>query len=111
MTRRGRGEGSVYWDADRGRYVGAVSFSDPDSGRRIRRKVSGRTKAEVRDKLDALQSEKRTTGTVARRDTTIGQVVEDFLANLPPEIRSRSPCGATRTSVSGSSRRWARSRW
>jgi integrase len=88
MTRRGRGEGSIYWDADRGRYVGAVSYSDPDTGRRIRRKVSARTREELKDKLDALKQEKRTAGTVARRDTSTAQVVQDFLANLPPEIRS-----------------------
>ena len=47
--RRGHGEDSIYLDAARGRYVGAVSLGFGPNGRRIRRKVSGTTKQEVRD--------------------------------------------------------------
>jgi hypothetical protein len=44
-------------DAARGRYVGAVSLGHAPNGRRIRRKVTGKTKQEVRDKLRALRAE------------------------------------------------------
>jgi hypothetical protein len=48
--RRGQGEDSIYWDSSKNRYVGAVSLGFSSGGTRIRRKVTGRTKAEVRDR-------------------------------------------------------------
>ena len=42
--RRGHGEDSIYLDAARGRYVGAMSLGFGPNGRRIRRKVTGKTK-------------------------------------------------------------------
>ena len=56
-TRRGRGEGSIYHDAGRGRYVGVLDVTGPGSGKRTRRKVSATTKTGVRTKLDALRRE------------------------------------------------------
>lgn len=86
MTRRGRGDGSIYFDASRSRYVGAVSFNDPDSpGKRIRRKVSGVTREEVRGKLKELLKEKDKTGTVARWDVTVEAAIRDLL-DYPPAV-------------------------
>jgi hypothetical protein len=50
-ARRGHGEGSVYRDAANGTWVGAISLGWTPDGKRIRRKVTGRTNTEVRDKL------------------------------------------------------------
>ena len=47
--RRGRGEDSIYWDSAKERFVGAVSLGYSASGARVRKKVMGRTKTEVRD--------------------------------------------------------------
>jgi integrase len=89
MARRSRGDGSVYYDAARGCWVGAIDLGrDPQTGRRRRVKVSAATKTECRDKLDALRDEQRRTGTVARRDTTVEHIIADWLENLPPSIRS-----------------------
>ena len=55
--RRGQGEDSIYWDSSKSRYVGAVSLGFNPSGTRIRRKVTGRTEAEVRDKLREMHQE------------------------------------------------------
>lgn len=56
--RRGHGEDSLYFDAANNRWTGAVSLGhSADGRRRIRRKVTGRTKTEVRDKLRALRLE------------------------------------------------------
>jgi len=52
--RRGLGEDFIYWGLSKNRYVGAVSQGFSPGGRRVRRKVTGRTKAEVRDKLREL---------------------------------------------------------
>lgn len=89
MARRSRGDGAVYYDPDRDRWVGAIDLGrDPQTGRRVRRKVSAETKSAAREKLDALRDEKRRTGTVGRRDVTVEQVVRDMLANPPEAWRS-----------------------
>ena len=57
VRRRGHGEDAIYFAADKNRYIGAVSVGFGPDGKRLRRKVSGRTKQEVRDKLRALHAE------------------------------------------------------
>jgi integrase len=52
-SRRGQGEDAVYRDGDRWR--GAVSLGFGPDGRRIRKKVSGRTRAEVLARLRELR--------------------------------------------------------
>lgn len=49
MNRRGRGEDSIYQEGDRWR--GVVSLGYGLDGRRVRKKVTGATKAEVMRKL------------------------------------------------------------
>jgi integrase len=89
MARRSRGDGSVYYDESRGCWVGAVEIGrDPQTGRRVRRKVSGATRTEAKDALDGLRAEKQRTGTVARRDATVERVMRDLLANPPRGWRS-----------------------
>ena len=53
--RRSYGSGSVYRTAD-GRWRGATLVTDPATGRRTRRTVSGRTAADTRNKLEALRA-------------------------------------------------------
>jgi hypothetical protein len=45
---RGFGEDGIYLDAARNRCIGAASLGYGPDGKRIRRKVSGKTKQEVR---------------------------------------------------------------
>ncbi len=60
MARRSRGDGSVYYDAARDCWVGAIDLGrDPETGRRVRRKVSAATRTECRELLDGLRDEKR----------------------------------------------------
>ena len=56
MTRRrGNGEDSIYKDGDRWR--GAVSLGYNVQGRRVRKKVSGRTRAETVENLRKLRQQ------------------------------------------------------
>jgi len=57
VTRRPRGEDAIYFDAAKNWYVGSVSLGYGADGKRIRCKVSGRTKQEVRDRLKGLHQE------------------------------------------------------
>jgi integrase len=76
--RRGHHEDSIFFAADKNRYVGSVSVGYRADGRRIRRKVMGRTKQEVRDKLKALHLELET-GIRSSPTYTVAQAVEDWL--------------------------------
>ena len=77
--RRGQSEDSIYWDASKNRYVGAVSLGFSPSGTRIRKKVMGRTKTEVRDKLKELHKQVES-GLRPRRRYTVGDALDDWLA-------------------------------
>jgi integrase len=78
--RRGHGEDAIYLDAAKNRYVGAVSLGYGPDGRRIRRKVTGRTKAEVRDKLRDLHKEMER-GVRSGPRYTVQDALDDWLAS------------------------------
>jgi integrase len=78
VRRRGSGEDGIYLDAARNRYMGAISLGYGPDGKRIRRKVSGKTKQEVRDKLKALHQE-LTPVVRSSRTYTVRETVEDWL--------------------------------
>ncbi len=67
--RRARGEGSIYRTAE-GRWRGAVMGTDPDTGRRRRYVVSGRSQAEARERLAELRRQLETSGRPTPKTTT-----------------------------------------
>ena len=91
MSRRGFRDDAVYFDHSGdcrdaryhkgcpGRWRGAVSLGYGPDGKRIRRKVGGRTKQEVKDKLEELHAD--LTAGIAAPDGryTVGQATEDWL--------------------------------
>jgi hypothetical protein len=78
LRRRGHGEDAIYFAASKNRYVGAVSLGFTPEGKRIRRKVSGKTKQEVRDTLRALHEE-LDAGVRSPSGCTVRRAVEDWL--------------------------------
>jgi integrase len=76
--RRSHGEDSIYFDATKNRYVGAVSVGWGPDGKRLRRKVRGKTKQEVRDKLRALHRE-LSDGVRSPGRYSLRQAAEDWL--------------------------------
>ena len=91
MARRGFREDAIYFDHSGdcrdarhhkgcpGRWRGAVSLGYGPDGKRIRRKVSGRTKQEVKDKLGELHGDLE--AGIRRPDSryTVAQAVADWL--------------------------------
>ena len=90
--RRGYGEDSIYFDhasdcrdgqhhrGCQGRWRGSISLGFGADGRRIRRKVSGRTKTEIKDKLQLLYDELRE-GIRSSPRYTLQNAVNDWLAH------------------------------
>jgi integrase len=80
-ARRGYGEDSIYWHEAKSRYVGAISLGYDLKGKRIRKSVTGKTKAEVRDKLKELHRE-LDEGTANSPTYRVDQAVAAWLASL-----------------------------
>ncbi len=87
--RRGHGEDAIYFDEAKNRYVGAISLGFGSDGKRIRRKVSGRTKQEVRDKLKAAHAE-LDRGLHTSATYTVRQAVDDWLEGGLPRRSERT---------------------
>jgi integrase len=98
-SRRGWREEGVFFehnspcrDSDRhrhcdGRWRGVISLGFDADGKRIRRKVSGKTKAIVQDRLKALHSDVET-GVRAQPNYTVRRAADDWLAQ---GLHGRSP--------------------
>jgi hypothetical protein len=76
--RRGHGEDAIYFAKAKNRYVGAISLGYGPDGKRIRRKVFGKTKQEVRDRLKALHQE-MDAGLRSSSTYTVRETVEHWL--------------------------------
>jgi integrase len=87
--RRGHGEDAIYLDTAKNRYVGAVSLGFGPDGKRVRRKVYGRTKQDVRDKLKALHAE-LDRGLRTSPTYTVQQAVDDWLGGGLPGRSERT---------------------
>jgi site-specific recombinase XerD len=79
--RRDRGDDSICWDKTHGYYLGTISLGYDVTGKRVRRTVSGRTKTEVKDKLDDLRDEIKA-GIRTPKNYTVEQCVRDWLDSL-----------------------------
>jgi hypothetical protein len=89
-SRRGYGEDGIYFDhrsdchdsvhhrTCSGRWRGVVSLGFDADGKRIRKKVSGQTRTEVKDKLKALHSE-LDAGVRSAAGYTVEKAVADWL--------------------------------
>ncbi len=107
MSRRGFRDDAIYFDHSGdcrdaryhkgcpGRWRGAVSLGYSPDGKRIRRKVGGRTKQEVKDKLEALHADLSAGIAAPDGRYTVGQAIEDWLRDgRHPACRSQRPCPA-----------------
>lgn len=81
--RRGRSEGAVYRRKSDGRWLGVVDLGWQD-GKRVRKYVSARTRAEVVDKLRALQAGLNAGLPPPDNRITVGEFLEHWLTNVLP---------------------------
>ena len=91
MTRRGRNEASIYERGRRsgrgdGRWVGTVDLGWQD-GKRVRRSVYGKTRAEASDKLDALRQKLQGGLAPAPARLTVATYLADWLESTKTTIR------------------------
>jgi len=79
--RRGNGEGSVFQRAD-GQWAAYASLGYDGAGKRKRRTIYGRTKAEVLDKLRILQNEAASGLISDAGRMTVGEFLEKWLTDV-----------------------------
>ena len=79
--RRERGDDGIHWDKVNRCYQGTISLGYDDAGKRLRRTVRGKTKQEVKDKLDELHDDLKA-GVWTPATYTVKQCVMDWLDSL-----------------------------
>jgi integrase len=77
--RRGRGEGGLYWDEKRQRFIAEVTVGYTAAGKRIVRRGSGKTKTEARAKLKEVMRDHEDGLTIAPQNVTVADAVNDWL--------------------------------
>jgi integrase len=96
--RRDRGDDGIWWDRANRHYVGAVSLGFDGDGKRNRPTVRGRTRAEVKGKLDKLHDELNA-GIHAPATYTVEQCVKDWFASIERDEH-------TMQTLTGQARKW-----
>lgn len=87
--RRNAGEGSLFANKDRPGWTGFLDLGRDATGKRRRRKFSGKTKAAVLDKLRAARAELDSGLPSASARDTVESLLRDFVARgLPPSVKS-----------------------
>jgi hypothetical protein len=96
--RRDRGDDGISWDKANRSYIGTISRGYRDDGKRDRPTVRGKTKAQVKDRLDKLHDEINA-GIRTPATYTVEQCVEDWLESI-----ERDP--HTMETITGQARNW-----
>jgi integrase len=77
--RRSRGDGGLYWDEKRQRWIAAVTIGYTPAGKRIVRRGSGITKTEAKDKLKEVLRDHEDGLAIAPHGFTVADTVNDWL--------------------------------
>lgn len=87
VHRRENGTGAIVYDSDAGCWIGRLDLGRSPDGHRRRTKVRGKTRAEVRAKLDELNSHRDAGIEVSARITTFAEVAGTWLERgLPSDV-------------------------
>ena len=81
MKRRGNGEGSIYRRPG-GKWCASLTVGYDENGKRRRRYLYGRTKAEVLEKLDALRSDARAGIVAEPTRVTVGEYAREWVQTV-----------------------------
>lgn len=79
MKRRTKGDGAIFFDEKRKKYVGQISLGYDENGKRKRKTVYGDTKTEVKNKLKNIEFQVYTGTFVDKNDITIYHLAKQLL--------------------------------
>lgn len=86
---RAKGEGTIYYDKAADRWRGLIDLGKDGRGKRIRRKVTGRTRTEAAERLAALRKEIED-GARAPSTMTVADLIDEWLAKVTPTMTPRN---------------------
>jgi integrase len=78
-TRRSRGDGGLYWDRNRQRWIAEVTVGHTPNGKRIVKKASGKTKTVAQRKLNDIIRDYEDGLAIAPHNYTVSDAVRDWL--------------------------------
>lgn len=84
MAKRGNGEGSIVHNLQRDRWEARITVGFTGDGRQIRRKLTGRTRAEVAERMRQATGDAVEGRTPARRDLTVARFLDQWLEDVLP---------------------------
>lgn len=79
VSRRSRGEGGLFWDEARQRWIGSADVGFTVEGKRQRRYVSGKTKTEAKTKLQQALRDQAESLRAESKTLTVKEAVTDWL--------------------------------
>lgn len=79
VARRSRGEGALYWNESRQRWMATVDLGFTPLGKRRRAYISAKTKTEAKAKLMALRRDQSDGLPLEQRGYTVGEAVQSWL--------------------------------
>lgn len=101
MSRRANGEGSIYFDSNSGRWVGAIDVGvNPKTGKRRRVKVvgsEGESKSSVAARLRAKISDLETSSSTS--PDTVRELVEAWFTRAAPKRKSQTTLAMTESLI------------
>jgi integrase len=86
--RRDKGDGSLFFSENSGRWLGFLDAGYDANGKRRRIKVTGRTKAEARGKLADVRNALEQGGAQPDQRTTVADWLDYWLTQLPATVKS-----------------------
>ncbi len=95
--RRARDSGSVYYAKKARRWEAVITVTDPDTGARRRVKQVAPDREGAEKLLDRMIAERRESGTVARRDFTVADALDDLFRYPPATWKSAKTLSVNRT--------------
>ncbi len=84
MGRRGSGEGSIRRNAERNRWEGRVHVGYKPDGKRVRKMVTAKTRADLIKRMREIDDARDEGRTPARRDLTVARFLDDWLTDVLP---------------------------
>ncbi len=78
-TRRSKGDGALYWDETRQRWIAQVTVGYTPAGKRIYRRGSGKTKTQANAKLRQVLRDYEDGLALAANNVTVAKAVTDWL--------------------------------
>lgn len=89
-SRRARGDGTIYFDKAKRRWYGSFDDGKSVNGKRLRRKVTGKNKTAVSERLRLLRTQRAERETNGTSDARVGKALDEWLEWVRRNLRTKT---------------------